>query len=306
MKAIAIAPMSLVLTVAVAAAAAPTKEQCIAADTDAQTLRMSGKLRAAREKLSACVDAACPSMVRDDCTQRLDEIQQVQPTIVFEVKDPKGDDLGDVAVTMDGEPLMGRIGGTAVAVDPGAHKFAFEAPGRPRVEKTLVLREGEKGRRERVVLPPAEATPSAPAGSTPPPGLATPAESPAGGGAPATSDGSGQRTVGLVTGGVGIAGLALGSVFGAMTISAWSNSKNECSASTAAQCPNHAQAVSDHDSAVSDGLVSTIAFVAGGAALVAGAVLYFTAPRATGSQVGLRVAPILGPGAAGAALGGSF
>jgi hypothetical protein len=82
---------ALLLTTAAAAHAAPlTKAQCIAADTDAQTLRISGKLRAMREKLSVCADASCPGMVRDDCMQRTDELQRMQPTIVFEVKDSRG------------------------------------------------------------------------------------------------------------------------------------------------------------------------------------------------------------------------
>jgi hypothetical protein len=55
---------------------------------------------------------------------------------------------------MDGKPLVGRLDGTAVAVDPGQHAFTFEVSGQPSVTKGFVLKEGEKLRRERVVIGP--------------------------------------------------------------------------------------------------------------------------------------------------------
>ena len=65
-----------------ARAVEPTKLECIAANDAAQDLRRTGKLREAREKLALCVSTACPGPVREDCAQRLTEVDGVMPSIV--------------------------------------------------------------------------------------------------------------------------------------------------------------------------------------------------------------------------------
>src|SRR5580698_7948568 len=138
--------------VRVAAAQGPTKAQCIEANTRGQDLRRDGHLAAAREQLLACADAACPALVRSDCAHRLDELDAAQPTIVFEVEDAAGKDLTAVAVTVDGKPLADSLSGAALRVDPGARVFTFTVPGQPPVSESLVLREGERQRMERVTI----------------------------------------------------------------------------------------------------------------------------------------------------------
>ncbi|MGO9835014.1 MAG: hypothetical protein ACLP1X_12435 [Polyangiaceae bacterium] len=129
-----------------------TKDQCIEANARGQELRQDGKLSAAREQLRLCGNPACPAMVRDDCTRRLDELDKVQPTIVFVAKDAAGRDVAGVAVAIDGKPLAARLDGAELRVDPGEHVFMFTAPGQPPVSRTLVLAAGEKDRREEVVV----------------------------------------------------------------------------------------------------------------------------------------------------------
>jgi hypothetical protein len=131
-----------------------TKDQCIEANTKAQSLRRSGKLVSAHAQLAICIDPRCPGIVRNDCTQRLDDLERVQPTIVFDAKDAAGNDLSDVRVSMDGKPLVGRLDGTAIEVDPGPHAFTFDVSGQPSVTRGFVLKEGEKLRRERIVIGP--------------------------------------------------------------------------------------------------------------------------------------------------------
>jgi hypothetical protein len=114
-----------------------------------------------------------------------------------------------------------------------------------------------------------------------------------------------MKTIGLVVGGVGVAGLALGSIFGAMSMSKWSSAQSDCKSAT--DCTNHAQALSDKDAASSNATISTVAFVGGGIALAAGAALFFLAPAGGGSSgTALRVAPSVGPGSAGAVVKGVF
>src|SRR5258706_11586172 len=95
---------SLVL-LASTAHAASTKEQCMAADTRAQELRQDGKLLDALAQLDVCASAACPALVRADCTERLDEVRRVLPSVVFEVKTASGADVVDARVEMDGTVL---------------------------------------------------------------------------------------------------------------------------------------------------------------------------------------------------------
>ncbi|MCL2448559.1 MAG: hypothetical protein FWD17_06410, partial [Polyangiaceae bacterium] len=93
---------------------------CIDANAKAQELRHDGKLAAVRAELNRCVDRACPSMVRDDCARRLDELDHAQPTVVFSVKDGDGADMSAVSVTIDGQKVADRLDGSALPVDPGA------------------------------------------------------------------------------------------------------------------------------------------------------------------------------------------
>ena len=138
-----------VLVPCYARAAEPNKLECIAANGSAQDLRRAGKLREAREKLAVCVSESCPGPVREDCAQRLAEVDQAMPSIVFEAKDGAGNDVASVTVTMDGQRVDKP--GMPVQADPGEHRFVFEAEGMPRTEKTIVVREGERERHERVV-----------------------------------------------------------------------------------------------------------------------------------------------------------
>jgi hypothetical protein len=261
-----------------------TKSQCVDANSNGQSLRIDGKLEAARHELQLCSDASCPAIVRNDCAQRMDDLERAQPTIVFDVKDANGGDLSAVKVTIDGHALTDKLDGTALRVDPGEHAFTFGVIGQPAIVRTFIVKEGEKRRRERIVF---SGTPDAATGLVPipplPPALPTQAPDTA----PAKSEAASashrwgtQRVVGLTAGGLGVAGIAVGSVFGLLTFSAVSAQKAACPASGAA-CADRASAASDHSSGATDGAVSTVAFIAGGALIVAGVALFFTVPKAT-------------------------
>jgi hypothetical protein len=276
---------------------------CIAANESSIQLRSSHKLLKAREQSLACAADACPGLLRDACKKRLEQINASMPTIVFDVKDAAG---GDVAVklTIDGQP-QDTPQGTAIALDPGEHAFVFSAAGQPEVDKSFILREGERDRHEAVVvgaaagagLPLGTGTGATTGGAPPPPPPPVPDRG---------SSWSGQKTLALVAGGVGLAGIGVGSVFGLMSHSSWSSSQSECP--SASNCPQHGQAVTDHDNASSQATISTIAFAAGGVALAAGAVLWFTAPHGTteSAKASLQITPGVGPGSGGLLVKGVF
>jgi hypothetical protein len=291
------------------AAGQPTKEQCVSANESAQTLMHVGQLQLARLKLTECVAAACPGPVRDDCAQRLEELLRIQPTIVFDAKDSLGHDVAEVTVRLDGQPFATRLDGRALPVDPGEHTFAFEIAGQEPTIERFVIKEGEKERRERVVIgqgPERMAAPAVapvpvaiPASTAPGDAVRTPAASRTSAESPVPSND--QRIAGIAIGVAGLAALGLGAGFGVSASSKWSSAQDACGTPT--KCPNYLGAVADHDSAASAATVSTIGFVAGGVLFAGGVVLYITAPRNAGSSTGsVALIPSVLPGGGGVRL----
>jgi hypothetical protein len=133
-----------------AAGAEPTKQECAVTNVSAQDLCRAGKLGEARARFAVCTAVSWPWPIREDCAQRLDKA--TMPTVVPMAKNAAGHDLSAVRVTLDGQPLRDLLDGTAIAIDPSEHTFAFEADGRHKIEETAIVREGERGRRVGVVL----------------------------------------------------------------------------------------------------------------------------------------------------------
>ena len=288
-------------------AAEPTVAQCLAASDDCLTARTAKRLRDARAQALVCASRACPGEIRVECTKRAATYGALIPTIVFDARNDAGDDLSKVSVTVDGAPFADALDGTAIEVDPGEHAFVFTS-GDLYARKTFVLREGEKSRRERIVLRAGGAT----AGTS---GTASAVGSD---GTPLVSDapaGDGYRLAGYVVGGAGILGLGLATYFGLNAASHWSSSQSECKSSS--NCVDHASAVRDHDSASDSGLASTVAFAVGGAALTAGILLVVLAPSQPAGRSssqsrqrftlgGVQLVPLLAPSSGGLSAQGTF
>ncbi len=127
-------------------AAEKDADVCADLSEKGQLLKIKGKLREARETFLECVKDKCPPLVRKDCGQFLVDLESSMPTIVVAAREPNGGDLTDVRVIVDGELLTARLEGKALPMDPGVHKFRFEAKGRVAVDQTIVVREGERNR----------------------------------------------------------------------------------------------------------------------------------------------------------------
>jgi hypothetical protein len=252
-----------------------------------------------------------------DCVKRLDELETVQPTVVFDVVDTAGSEVNDVVVSMDGQRLLDKLTGTSVPVDLGEHLVRFAASGRASVEQRLVFREGEKSRHVRVTIQAAPGNAvtatSAPAPTpTPTPAPDAPSEpvapppANAEAQAPEPTPGRGQRIAGYAVGGAGLLGLVVGGWFGYLTIDAKREQIDNCESPT--KCPNYEVARAAHEDGKTSGLISTVAFVVGGAAAATGVVLLLTAKSET-SQAGgrsLSLSASAVPGGASVDLGGSF
>jgi hypothetical protein len=287
--------------------AAPTKDECINANESAQASLAAGKLRDARDKFSLCVARSCPGPVRQDCSQRLSEVQKVLPTVVFAVKGGGGEDLTGVRVRMDGGLLTARLDGTAIAVDPGRHTFNFEADGFASLDEPLVIRDGEKDRHEHVVLrsnaavapvppPPTVPRPVVPAPIPPP--APTPAPSPAPVSPPRMPT---TRILSFAALGVGVAGVAVGSIFGVTALGKKASLDDACSGKA---CPPSEQ--SDITGLHSSATVSNIGFGVGIVGLAAGTALFLVSrgARGSGQPATAWVTPWFGPGGTG--VGGTF
>jgi hypothetical protein len=169
-------------------AAADDLQACFAAHEDAQRLRREGKIAETRARLEACTREACPAPVRQDCTGWLDELAAAQPTVVVIAREARsGAAVTEVRISVDGRRVADRSSGSAIEVDPGQRRIRVEARDGRSVESTLLVSEGDKGRRVELTLP---APPERPAPSPSPP------------------EEQGLPAIVFVLGGVGVAGMA--------------------------------------------------------------------------------------------------
>jgi hypothetical protein len=250
---------------------------CIAENERSLELRKAGDLLGARRELAACAAAPCPDAIQQACRGRIPELNAAIPSVVFDVRDANGTDLTDVTIAIDGQAPE-AAGFTARPVNPGRHLFRFEAPGHRAVEKTLVLREGEKDRRESAVMGPAEvagasaSTPESP-GPVASPGATGPVVAEA-----APRPANGLRTAGWVVGGTGIVAMAAGGTIALLARSSYENapgcSGSVCATQTGLDARNSARATGD---------VATVVFVAGAAATALGIVLWIVGRSTTDS-----------------------
>ena len=249
------------------AAWAADKGACTGAADKGQDLRDAHKLIEAREEFRACAAATCPAPVQADCISWLGSLEKAIPTVVVTAKSADGAAIVDATLSVDGRPFADTLSGQALAINPGPHTFHVEAMDGASHDELVVVAEGEQAQRVAVVLRRARAEP--------PPVQPTPAPAP--GGPPA------QRVLAAVAWGVGLVGLGVGTAFGVAALSTRSAANGLCSGAT---CPT-AEGSQKWNDAAAAGNASTVALIAGGAVLAAGTILWFTAPAAQGTQVGV-------------------
>jgi serine/threonine-protein kinase len=269
-----------------AQAANPSAAVCVEANERAIASGNEHKLRKQLSELLVCADPKCPDDIRKECAARIDEVTRAIPSVIFDVKDAAGNDLSAVKVAMDGEALTERLDGTALKVDPGDHKFTFEAQGQPTVERQLRILESQKDLRVSVAPPPP--TPPPPTQCAPGyearPGFAEcqpmPFLQPQKAGAPLGT----HRMLAIVAGGLGVVGVGVGSVFGLMAISKKNDAQSVCPNNCSTQ-----QGVDKWGDAKSAAVVSDVFFAVGAVGLAAGVALWLTArtPSEPSTQVGV-------------------
>jgi len=242
--------------------------------------------------------------------------------------------VAGLEVRRDGLVLDPAAFGTAAPVDPGEHVVVATAPGKRAWRRSVIVRAVPGATVVDVgPLDDAPAAAGVAAAGGPPAGTATltsatyPASSRGaadasdaehGGSTPADaatspgpSTGTTQRVLGLVVAGTGLVGLGLGAYFGVQTFDKSDAARAACPTSP---CPDRA-AVELNDEAKASGVLSTVSFAAGAGALLAGSILYFTAPSGSSgpSSPGngrAKAAPSVGvavtPAYSGVRVGGTF
>jgi hypothetical protein len=234
------------------------------------------------------------------------------------IKVPPEARVAGLQVKLDGAVMSEANWGVATALDPGDHIIEATAPGRmPWSSRVTIL----PRRTQPVLVVPVLAPETLDAswrppmaGQTPPPQKQArtdwtllPQRAPEADSG--TNDGSTQRLIGIAAGGVGVAGFAVGAIFGLVSKSKESDSLQYCSPTDDTSC-KHEGVVMITD-AKRDARIANVGFVVGGLGLVTGAVLYLTAPqpntsKSTTRTSDVRIAPLLAPTAAGVAVAGQY
>ena len=195
--------------------------------------------------------------------------------------------------------------GTAMPIDPGNHVIRVEAPGKKAWTQELKL--PPNARTFSVTVPTLESLPVAQQMSAEPKAATAPAYASA-----PRDDGGGRgaNVAALIVGGIGVAGLATGTVFAlqgysdnreALKLCRTGDNKNECDGPPERE--RHEQLVKD---AKREQLIGLVTLSIGGAAVATATVLLLTAAGDAPEQASLEVSPLWSEGTLGATLSGRF
>jgi hypothetical protein len=212
----------------------------------------------------------------------------------------------DLVLELDEVQLGAASLGVRLPVDPGHHALRASAPGKkPAIVAVDVKADGvvsrvvvpalddDGGSATPVVVSPPVASPSASSSS---PAQASPPDAAPRGASP-------WRTVGIVSAGVGVVALGIGTAFGVIAKSKRDDSNAQPGGCVNDDCPP--AAAHTRDDARSAGTTSTIFFVAGGVLAAAGVTMFLVAPSASDTRA-LRVAPSVAKDDARLTLEGRF
>jgi hypothetical protein len=212
----------------------------------------------------------------------------LEPTLsTLTIYVPKQSRVKDMGIERDGTRVESAQWGIPIPVDPQTYSVVVSAPGRLSWSTTVVVKDDAGNTSVTVpVLTQIATEPLAAPGASPVqthPERQRPA-------APDVPSRSGQTTVALAVGGVGVVGLAVGSVFGLMAKSAYDESSGHCDDLN--RCSREGLDLDER--AHRFATVSTVSFGVGIVAVATGATLLLTAPAAPSEDVTIGSAPVPG------------
>lgn len=227
----------------------------------------------------------------------MERASKIEPTLsTLTLRLPQEAHVTGIQIILDGSPVGTASIGVPMPVDPGPHRIEVSAPGHVAMTEDVLVE--PNGATHTVNLRSLEALDSPqPVESAPPTADSKSVQAEA----PATNT---QKTIGLVVGGVGLAGLAVGSYFGLDMRSKENEAKDNCDNYPTNCTPAGLSANEDASTAAG---YATVGFIVGGAALIGGIVLYATAPNQEPVGVAsLRIDPRLATDGGGLSFGGRW
>jgi hypothetical protein len=117
-----------------------------------QELRQAGKLVESRAAFLQCAASNCPSAVQRDCDRWAREVSAALPKLSVRVRFA-GKARNDASIEIDDEPRADALA-SAVALDPGLHRYRVRLAGARSVEGELTLHAGEPAHRLSLELEP--------------------------------------------------------------------------------------------------------------------------------------------------------
>jgi hypothetical protein len=202
-------------------------------------------------------------------------------------------------VKRDNQVLDAAVVSSKIPTDPGPHVISVSAPGYLLWTQTVIVSPGDVKTIQvpaltRGTSPTSTTSAALLASSAPPPSQANTA--------PAPSDHAGMRTAGFVVGGVGIAALAVGGIFGLRAGSTYKTADDAC--------PTHVgcstDALDKRSSAGTDATIADIGMGVGVVGLGVGVTLLILAGSKSQETTSWAVAPHVSSNDAGATLAGTF
>lgn len=174
----------------------------------------------------------------------------------------------ELEIEVDGLRIGSETLASAFPVDPGEHAIVVRRPGGDTWQQRVSVPTGPGVHEVRVPL-----VTIASAGST------------------SDDDGAAMRTAGWIAGGVGVAGLAVMTIFGILAATQASSADDECDGRFCSQA-----GLDGHADAHTSATVSTIGLVVGVVGIATGTVLLLVAPSPNDDQAAYWMGPSLGPG----------
>jgi hypothetical protein len=197
-----------------------------------------------------------PDPRADIAKQRAEALFPKLSRLTIEV--PADSKIAGLTITRDGDPVDEAQWGTGVPVDPGTRVVEASAPGKKPWKWEAAV--GAGGATVSVKIPPLEAAPvTAP---------------------PATQD-TGmplQRKIAIGVGAAGVVGLAVGGIFGGLTLGKVGDADKTCTPSAGGTFVCDAPGAALRDEAAGLATISTAGLIAGGVLAAGGVVLWLTAP----------------------------
>jgi hypothetical protein len=241
----------------------------------ADCLERTGKLASAWSHFLEVVSSTQMAGQAERADIAAERAKRLEPRLTKLLIEPTTPVAG-LVITRNGVPVGQAQWSTAVPVDAGSYRIEAEAPAKKRWSADIVA--AGEGNVVRYAVPPLEDAPVADPGFV------------GEGARPAADEGVAAGTIaGLTIAGVGVVGLGIGTAFGVIAMS----KKNQVDD----LCPDETKCTADgiaiNDEAKSAGIVSTIAFIAGGVLVVGGVVVWLATP--SGSEVArIELSPTVG------------